>query len=271
MEGAGQQIKNMSSNLLTNQFDRPDTAIRPIEPAQRTAAKVVGFLYLFQMATAIFGQSYVRDQLIVHGDATKTATNIIGAERLFRLSIAGDLVTYTGVIVLIWAFYVLVRPVNKNLALLAVLFRLAETAVLCVATVSSLVVLRLLSGAGDLKTFEAGQLHSLATLALSVQGLGMNVGFILLGLGSTVFAYLLLKSRYVPKALAAWGIFSSLVLAIVTWVIMVFPSLGDAVGLAYMGPMGLYEVGLGLWLLIKGIRGPIVADSIALSGSHAKP
>jgi len=229
-----------------------------LEPAQHAAAKVAGFLYLFQMATAIFGESYVRGQLIVRGDATRTAQNIIGAERLFRLSIAGDLVTYTGVIVLIWALYVLVRPVNKNLALLAVFFRLAETAVLCAATVNALVALRLLSEADYLKTFEVSQLHSLARLALSAQGLGMSVGFILLGLGSTVFAYLLLKSRYIPRALAAWGIFSSMVLAIVTWVIMVFPSLGDVMGLAYMAPMGIYEVGLGLWLLVKGIHAPIV-------------
>lgn len=245
----------MSADVFASRVEG-ETVIPPIEPSQRTAAKVVGFLYLFQMATAIFGQSLVRDQLIVDGDATKTAANIIGAERLFRLSIAGDLVTYTGVIVLIWAFYVLVRPVNKNLALLAVLFRVAETAVLCVATVNSLVVLRLVSGAGDLKTFEASQLNSLATLALSVQGSGMSVGFVLLGLGSTVFAYLLWKSRYVPKALAAWGIVSSLLLAIVTLAIMVFPGLA-ALGLTYMMPMGIYEVGLGLWLLIKGIRDPI--------------
>jgi Domain of unknown function (DUF4386) len=253
----------MSTDVLTNRLDRPETPYRVIEPAQRTAAKVVGFLYLFQMATAIFGESFVRGRLIVRGDATQTALNIIGSERLFRLSIAGDLVTYTGVIVLIWAFYVLVRPVNKNLALLAVLFRLAETAVLCVATVNSLVVLRLLSGAPDLKTFEAGQLHSLASLAISAQGLGMMVGFILLGLGSTVFAYLLLKSGYVPKAIAVLGIFSSLVLAVVTWAIMVFPNLGKAVGLAYMGPMGLYEVGLGLWLLVKGIQAPRAAGVAA--------
>src|ERR1700737_765271 len=243
---------------MNNQLAGAEATQRPIEPAQRTAAKVVGFLYLFAMATAVFGESYVRSRLIVRGDATQTALNIIGAERLFRLSIAGDLVTYIADIVLIWAFYVLVRPVNQNLALLAVLFRLAETAVLSVAPVNSLVVLRLLSGAADLKTFEAGQLHSLANLALSAQGLGMMVGFILLGLGSTVFAYLLLKSRYVPKALAAWGIFSSLVLAIVTWAIMVFPNLGKVIGMAYMGPMGIYEVGLGLWLLVRGIRPPIV-------------
>ena len=223
-----------------------------ITQAQRTAARVVGLLYLVQMATGIFGQ-YVRDQLIVRGDAAKTAQNITGAERLFRLSIAGDLITYILVIALIWALYILLRPVNKHLALLGVLFRLAENAILCVATINSLIVLKLLSGADYLNSFASNQLNSLVTLALGVQGLGMNVGFILLGLGSTVFAYLLLKSGYVPKALAAWGIFASLVLALVTLGIMVFPALA-ALGLTYMVPMGIYEVGLGCWLLFKGLK-----------------
>ena len=234
-----------------------------ITPAQRSAARIVGFLYVIQMAVAVFGESYVRDRLIVRGDAAKTAQNIIGHARLFRLSIAGDLFVYTGVVVLIWAFYVLVRPVNKNLALLAVLFRLVENAILCVATVNSLVVLRLLSGADYLQSFSVSQMQSLAMVAIGAQGFGMSVGFILLGLGSTVFAWLLYKSRYVPRALAAWGIFSSLLLAFVTWAILVFPGLGNVVGLAYMAPLGIYEVGLGLWLLVKGIRAPGVADSTA--------
>lgn len=223
-----------------------------IEPAQRVAARVVGLLYLIQMATGVFGQS-VRDHLIVRGDAAKTAQNIVGSEPLFRLSIAGDLITYILVIALIWALYVLLRPVNRNWALLGVFFRLVENAILCVATINSLAVLRLLSGADYLKTFSINQLNSLATLALGVQGLAMNVGFILLGLGSAVFAYLLLKSGYIPKVLAIWGIFSSLVLALVTLGIMVFPTLA-ALGMAYMLPMGIYEVALGFWLLFKGLK-----------------
>jgi hypothetical protein len=82
---------------------------------------------------------------------------------------------------------------------------------------------------------------------------------VFLGLGSTVFAFLWLKSHYIPKALAALGIVSSLVLAIVTLAIMVFPSLG-ALGLSYMMPLGIYEVGLGFWLLIKGIQAPPVEE-----------
>jgi len=179
----------------------------------------------------------------------------MASEQLFRLSIAGDLITYILVMVLTWAFYVLLRPVNRHLALLGAFFRLSELAVLCIATVNSLVVLRMLSGALYLKTFDVNQVHSLVMLAYHAQGLGMSVGFVLLGLGSAVFAYLLLRSGYVPKGLAILGVFSSLLLALGSLAIIVFPGLG-VIGMSYMMPMGLYEVGLGFWLLIKGIKAP---------------
>jgi len=233
-----------------------NTSTIPITSAQRTAAKIVGVLYLVQMATGIFGQAFVRDSLIVAGNADKTAANILAHETLFRLSVVGDLITYIGVIVLTWALYVLLRPINGKLALLALLLRLVENAVLCMATVSSLVVLKVLSGADYLKTFGDSQLHSLAVLALAVQGQGMNVGFILLGLGSAIFAYLLFKSGYVPRWLAGLGIVGSLLLTFGTLAIIMFPAFGGGMGMAYMLPMGLYEVGLGLWLVTKGIGEP---------------
>ena len=231
-----------------------DSLPSAISPEQRAVARIVGFLYVIQMAVAVFGESFVRGRLIV-ADAAKTAENIAGSERLFRLSIAGDLFVYAGVLVLTWGLYVVLRPVNRNLALLAAFFRLVEVAVLCAATVNSLVVLRLLSGAEDLKALEAGQRHSWIKLAYSTQGYGMLVGFILLGLGSALFAYLFWKSRYVPRGLALLGIVGSLLLSVVTWATIVFPGL-RVLGLSYMMPLGLYEVGLGLWLIFKGIRAP---------------
>jgi hypothetical protein len=245
----------MSTDRSPDYLIRSSITLRDISPAQHAAAKVIGIIYPIQMATGIFGEIFVRGRLIVRSDPGQTAENIMASEHLFRLSIVGDLFTYILVMVLTWALYVLLRPVNRNLALLGAFFRLSELAVLSVATVNSMLILKLLSGASYLKTFEPGQLHSLVTLAYNAQGLGMTVGFALLGLGSAVYAYLLLKSRYVPKALAVLGIFSSLLLALGTLAIMVFPGLG-AVGMAYMMPMGLYEVGLGLWLLVKGIRTP---------------
>ncbi|NIT67682.1 MAG: DUF4386 family protein [Gemmatimonadetes bacterium] len=208
-------------------------------------------MYLIGMATGIFGESFVRGSLIVAGDATQTAQNIIRSEPLFRISIATDLFAYTSVVVLTWALFVLLRPVNRDLVFLAVLFRIAEVATHFVATLNSLVVLRYLSGGEYLASLDANQLHTLARVAVSAQGAGLNTGFILTGLGSTVFAYLLLKSGYVPKPLAAWGVFSSLLLATYAMSVVVSPAVGKYWVVA-MAPMGVYEITLGFWLLLRG-------------------
>lgn len=246
----------MCTDVLANQLDSPEATIRPIEPAQRTAAKVVGFLYLFTMATSIVGFC-LRGPLLVLGDAVQTARNIAASEWLYRISIVTDLITIAGVIILVWALYVVLKPVDGNVALLAAFFRLVENSIVAVITLSAFAVLALVSGGDYLRAFDAKQLEALVyTLAVRVHGAGFNIGFVFLGFGSAVFAYLWFKSRYIPRALAAWGIFSSLVLAIVTLAIMIFPSLG-ALGLSYMMPLGVYEVGLGVWLLIKGIQTPV--------------
>ena len=237
--------------------------LRTIEPAQHTAARIAGLLYLFTSATAIFGEFFVRGRLIVRGDAVQTAKNVAGSERLFRLGIASDLITVLGVIALVWALYVVLKPIDRNVALLAAFWRLAEASILAVSVVNAFAALLLLSGAEYLQAFGTQQLQVLARLFVSLQGAGWRIGFVFLGLGSTVFSYLWFKSRYIPRALAAWGVFSSLVLAIVTLAIMVFPGSAAVLTLAYMAPMGIYELALGLWLLAKGIRTrPLLEASI---------
>src|ERR1700730_14736863 len=108
---------SMSTDVSTDYLLRSSTTARDISPAQHTAAKIIGIIYPIQMATGIFGEVFVRGQLIVRSDATSTAENIMAHEQLFRLSIAGDLITYILVMVLTWALYVLLRPVNRHLAL----------------------------------------------------------------------------------------------------------------------------------------------------------
>jgi hypothetical protein len=249
----------MSTIISTQPLESPGKTHRAIEPAQRTAAKLVGFLYLFAMAISIFGES-VRGRLILPHDAVQTASGIVASEALFRLSIAGDLVIYVCDIILFWGLYVILKRVNKDIALLAVFFRLVETAILGVTTLTAFIALRLLSGADYLRAVDPAQLQALARGFLSVYGIGLSVGFVFLGLGSAVFSYLWLKSRYIPRGLAGLGIFASLLMAIMSLVTMVFPVVWDRVGIAYMMPMGLYEVGLGLWLLIKGIKAPSLAS-----------
>lgn len=221
---------------------------------QSKAARIAGFIYLLAIVTSIFGEFYVPSQLFVSEDVAQTASNIIAHERLFRAGFASMLFTFIIDIPLIWALYVVVKPVDKNLALLAVFWRLVETSILCVGAVSQLVALRFLSNADYLKAFEANQLYALARVAESTYGSSLYVGFICLGLGSTVFSYLLFKSNYIPKALAGWGIFSSLLLSLSSFTILMFPEFRNVIFPGGFLPMFIYELTLGFWLLIKGIK-----------------
>lgn len=224
-----------------------------LQAAQVKAARIAGAAYLLTMATAIFNQAFVRGSLLVRGDATRTAQNIIESERLFRIGIAADIVTSTGVVVLLWALYVLLRPVGRDLALLAACLRLVEVGAHYVAILFSLGALTLLSGAEYLTPLDTGQSQSLARVFLSMHGAGLNLGFVLLGLGSAIFACLLFRSRYVPRALAAWGVFASLLLAATAFAVILFPGL-SRFAMGAMVPMFVYEVTLGFWLLLKGAR-----------------
>ena len=168
------------------------------------------------------------------------------------MSIVSDLVTFAGVVVLAVALWVLLKPVNRNIALLAAFWRLVETSILCVITLSSFLVLSLSSGAEYLQTIEAGQLQAFAMLAIELYNTGFVVFLpLFLGLGSAAFSYLLFKSRYVPRALAAFGVFSSSLLMTCGLVIIVFPGFATIATVGFV-PLLVYEVTLGLWLLLKG-------------------
>ncbi len=222
--------------------------------SQVRAARIAGALYLITMATAVFAEMVVKAKLIVPGDAGKTANNIIAAEQYFRFGLAADMATAIGVTGLIWALYLLLRPVDRDLALLGAMLRLVENAISFVAIFGGLAALRLLGDAPYLQDIPVGERHVLARVALGIQGSGFLVAIILLGLGTVFFAALLYKSRYVPRWLAGLGIVGSLLLAGGALATLVFPDQMLRYQFASMLPMGVYEVTLGLWLLIKGPR-----------------
>src|ERR1017187_56855 len=222
-------------------------------PSQSKAARIAGLLYLVAMATGLFAEFYVHfpSTLIINGDALKTASNIMANEQLYSIGIANNIITFTIDVVLIWALYVLLKPVNRNLALLAVFFRLVETTIACVAIINSYVAMQFVSDADHLKVFDTNQIQALSILH-DTYALTFVVVAIFLGLGSTIFNYLLFKSRYIPKALATWGIFASLLLLMSQFAIIIFPAVEKIIIPACYGPIAIDEIALGFWLLFKG-------------------
>jgi len=235
--------------------------ISSIDESQRKAARVVGFTYLFALVPAVFAEFYVPAQLIVYNNAAETARNIMAHERLFRLGIASNLTVFAVDVVLITALYVVLKPVNRNLALLAAFWGLIETAILVVITLNDFDVLRVLSGADYLRVFEADRLQALARLSIGAHGAGYNVGLVFAGLRSTVFCYLWFKSDYVPNALAAWGVFSSFLLATCTFAFIIFPEFAKIATVGYYGgAIFVFELTMGFWLLLKRLRPSGVAE-----------
>ena len=231
--------------------------ISTFDEAQRKAAKIVGFIYLAALPPAVFAEFYVRDHLVVFDNAAQTALNIVGHERLFRLGIASNLTVFALDVALITALYVVLRPVNRNLALLALGWGLIETAILVVTSLSDFDVLRILSGAGYLQAFDAGRLQALARLSIDAHGAAYQVGLVFAGLRSTAFCTLWFKSGFIPKALAGWGMFASFLLGSCAFAFIVFPELEKVVTVNWYGsPIFLFELTVGFWLLIKGLRPP---------------
>ncbi|HKQ53859.1 MAG TPA: DUF4386 domain-containing protein [Pyrinomonadaceae bacterium] len=225
------------------------------DATERKAARVVGLAYLLALVPAMFAEFYVFGRLIVDDSAAQTALNIVSHERLFRVGTAANLFVFALDIILITALYVVLKTVNKNLVLLAAFWGIVETTVLVVATLSDLEVLRLLSGVDYLRVFEADRLQALARLSISAHNSAYIIGLVFAGLRSAVFCYLWLKSRYVPRVLAALGLFGSLLLAARSFSVIVFPELSQLVPVEYYAsPIFIFELTMGFWLLLKGIN-----------------
>ena len=229
------------------------TSPNEISPSQHFAAKVVGFFYLFTNVTAIIAFS-IRGKIMLLRDAAQTGANILASERAFRIGIALELITVAGVLALLWGLSVALRPVDRNLVWLGAFLRLAENILLAFITLLEFAMLALLKDR-FMGAFTPEQAQALAHSFLRVYADSFNVGFFFLGLGSAVFSYVWWQSRYIPRALAGLGFVGSLLMAVMSVVIIIFPG-AARLGISYMLPMGLYEFGLGFWLLIKGIRQP---------------
>jgi len=248
--------------------------ISTIDDSQRTAARVAGFAYLITFATVVYVNFGIHDRLMVAGNAAETARNILAHERLFRIGIAGDLVYCAGVVVLLTALYVILKPVNRGLALLAAFWRLVWVLMWLVMTLNLFDALRLLRGADYLRAFEAERLQALARLYLGTSFDYYYVGLLFGALASTICGYLWFKSRYIPRALGAFGVISSAFCVACTFVFYIFPNFDKIVNLWWFDtPMAIFDIALSFWLLIKGLppSGVVVPTEQAIQQLPAQP
>ena len=228
---------------------------RNIDNSQRTAAKVAGISGLLTVAIVVFANYVLLNPLIVPGNAVETARNIVAHETQFRITAVCFLIYSTGVVVLLAALYLILRPVNQGLALVGALFRLVFALLWLLTTLNMLGALRHLGSASYLQVFEADRLQTLARLHLAANFDDYYVGLPFFGLAATVCSYLWLKSNYIPKSLSIFGLISSAWCVVCALVFLIFPHFNKTVNDYWFdSPMALFELALSLWLLFKGLK-----------------
>ena len=198
-------------------------ATNTIESSQRTAAKVAGVTLLFSIVIVVFANYVLLNPVIVRGNAAETARNIMAHETQFRVALTCFLTYNVSVIVLLAALYVTLRPVDQGLALVGALFRLVFAIMWLLSTLNMLGALRLLSGASYLQIFEADRLQALARVFAAGTFDDYYIGLPLFALAATVCAWLWLKSNYIPKGLAVFGVISSAWCVICAFVFLISP------------------------------------------------
>jgi len=226
-----------------------------IDNSQRTAAKVAGWSGLLTFAIVVLGNYVLLNPLYVPGNAAQTAQNIIAHQTQFRITVVCFLTYSLGVLVLLSALYVILKPINPGLALAAALFRLVFALVWLLSPLNLLGTLRLLSNATYLQAFEPDRLQALARLQLGAGFDDYYVGLPFFGLAATVCAWLWLKSDYIPRGLSIFGVFASAWCLLCAFIFLIFPHFNKIVNdYIFDSPMALFELIVSFWLLLKGLK-----------------
>lgn len=225
-----------------------------MEQSRRMAARIAGLTLILPFVIVACAEFGIFERLIVTGDAPQTAQNILAHIPLFRLGIVADILFVTGVIILLTALYRILAPVNRGLALAAAFFRLLYAAMWLEMALNYYKALKYLGDSSYLGAFTAAQLQAMTRLSLSNSFDTYYVGLFFFGLASTLCSLLWFKSRWIPRALAGFGFLASAWAAFCAIAFLLSPDFAKLVDLSLFDvPLGLFELVLGAWLLIRGL------------------
>ena len=221
---------------------------RIAEESPHPSARITGTVYLFYFLSAVLGELFLKG-LVVDGDASITATNILAHESLFRLGLASGLISIAFYIAVTGLFYGLFKPVNRSLSLLAAFFSLVGCAILAFATLFQLAPLIVLGGSQYLSVFKVEQLRGLALMFLELNTQANNICVVFFGVYCILIGYLIFRSNFLPRILGVL-----MAIAGLGWLTFLYPPLAN-----HLSPYNLVfgflaELSLMLWLLMMGVN-----------------
>lgn len=223
--------------------------IRDLQFSPKAYARVAGAFYLYIIVVGIWAEMFVRSKLVVPGDGGATATNILSNEMLFRLGASAELLHIAFDVCVAAIFYVLFRSVDRILAMVAAMMRLACDLVLGVASVGHFAALRMIHGGDSLSGLDVGQRQALALFSLRLHGDAYAISLVFFSFACVSLGWLIIRSSLVPR-LIGW----MLILAGACYLVNSYAGfLALPMNVLILVPCFFAELFLALYLVVKGV------------------
>jgi hypothetical protein len=225
------------------------TTGRLTEMSPKAKARLAGALFLITIVAGGFAQGYIAGSLIVSGDATATATNILAHQPLYRLAFATYLIEMACQIAMTVLFYELLKPVSKSVSLLAATFGLVGCTIKTLSRLFFFAPLLVLGGAPYLSVFDPKQLQALAYLSLRMNYIAETIAVVFFGLNTVVMGYLLFRSTFLPRWLGVLSIVGGL-----GWMIYLYEPVAHRLESYIVGVGVIGALVTVVWLLVYGVN-----------------
>ena len=221
---------------------------------QRAYARLAGFLFLWLIATGLT-EAITLSRIVGSGTFVERATRVAASERLYRAALCSGLIETLSVLVLAFALYVTLKPVDRFLAQMAMYWRFLEGFIGAVGVIFAFARL------GAYTSPPSVQSEALVNLTRNAGAAVFNIASLSFSIGSALFCYVFFKSRYIPRILSGFGLFASVVVTILSFVSLISPD--DAAKFQYVewAPMAVAEVVTGFWLMFGKLQPMAVAPA----------
>lgn len=216
--------------------------------SDKNTGRLLGAAFLLQAIGAAVWDLILLQPLIVSGNIIDSMTNIANNALQMRASIVVAMITAIGIVMIGVLMYVILKKQNRKIAIVAMGLYLVEAAILAVSRIPAFALLRI-----SQESVIAGHpayLQTLGNLFYESADFGAWLHMLPFALGATLFYYLFYKSGFLPRILSLLGIIAAPLALIGT----PFALLGYDVPLVVFLPNLPFELGIGLWLMVKGIK-----------------